>query len=594
MRRYMWCLLLAAILICAAAGQASAQERIRVSGIVPFTYNNHAYVPVRPTCDYLRADLFWDPYANSATVFYRNRNLTLVVGTTQAYYGNEIVALPAPVVVVRDQLCCPAVAFNRYLDVGLRWEPSHHRAFFEGPPGWGYYDVDPICPPYALGAFASYGYVPAYQPTPFIYGGAAYLPLRSVADLIGAALLFDLFNDRCVATYGGVQTVLFIGSPRCYYGDRVIVLPAAPIVCNNIVYVPAPLIENYWRVPVRRERGIFGMRGDRGWHDFNFNPAPPAPIYRSMSRAPLLRTAASGLRSVGMTVPVEPGLLSLAAHGPAARRAGGAVAAAPLRAAARARRGPGTGFPALAAAPPRAGVSVLGPSAQRRARAGAPAAAAAPPRGGRAPQAGPAAMPRGGGKQKGGAVAAPPVRGKPKAGPAATHRGRGGGPQGGAVSAPRGGGKQKGGAVAAPPVRGKPKAGPAATPRGRGGGPQGGAVAPPRGAVKSKGGAAAAPPSGGRGRPQGGPAAAPRGRGGGAQGATPAPPSGGRSRGGAAAAPPSGGRGRSQGGPAAAPRGGGKAKGGAAAAPRGGGKAGGPQGQGGQPKDSRGQGQRGG
>jgi hypothetical protein len=541
MKRCIWCLLLTAILVCAAATQASADERIRVSGITPFVYNDYAYVPVRPTCDYIRADLTWDPYANSATVFYRNRNLTLVVGTTQAYYGDEIVALPAPVAIVRDQLCCPAEAFSRYLDVGLRWESNRHRAYFEGPPGWGYYDVDPICPPYALGVFASYGYVPV-QPTPFLYGGVAFLPLRNVADLIGAALLFDLFNDRCVATYGGVQTVLFIGSPRCYYGDRVIVLPAAPIVCNNVVYVPAPLFENYWRVPVRREHGVFGLRGDRGWHDFNFAPAPRAPVYRSMTRAPLLRTAASGLRSTGITVPVEPGLLSLAAHGTAARRAG----AAPARTA-RARRGPGTGFPALAAAPPRAGVSVLGPSAKQPGRPSAPPAPAAAPRAGRGPQPGAVAIPRGA-KQRGGAAAAPPSggKGRPQVGPAAAPPG--GGKKKAGAAAPPSGGKQKGGAVVAPPGAGKPKAGPAAAPSGRA--PQAGAAAAPRGGGKA----------------QGGPAAAPRGRGRGPQGAKAAPqPGAAKAKAGPSAAPPGAGRGRGQSGAAAAPHGGG-------GQPRGGGR----------------------
>jgi len=42
MRRCMWCVLLAAVLICAAAGQASAQERIRVYGVTPFVYNDYA------------------------------------------------------------------------------------------------------------------------------------------------------------------------------------------------------------------------------------------------------------------------------------------------------------------------------------------------------------------------------------------------------------------------------------------------------------------------------------------------------------------------------------------------------------------------
>ena len=403
MRRCMLYAVLAAVLICVTVGQASAQQRIRSYGVTPFVYDNHAYVPVKSTCNYVGAGLTWDPYANSATVVYRNRSLTLVVGTTSAYYNDEPVVLAAPVIVVRDQLYCPAAAFNRYLGVPMRWEPRHHRALFQGPPGWGYYDVDPRTPPYALGVFVGYGYVPAYAPTPFLYGGAAYLPLRSVADVIGAVLLFDLFNDRCAVTYGGVQTVLFIGSPSCYYGDRVVLLPGAPIVCNNVVYVPERLVEDNWRVPVQREGGRFRLQGNRGWHDFTVASAPPARIYRSMAAAPLLRTAASGLRSVGMTRPMDPGLVSRAARGTAAAPSG------------RARGGPGTGFPALAATRPRGGTVAAPRGAFGKAKAGAVSA------------------PRGGRKAKGGAAAAP--RGGGGGGP----RGGGGGSRGGGA-----GGKAKG------------------------------------------------------------------------------------------------------------------------------------------------------
>jgi hypothetical protein len=343
MRRHLWCAVLATALLCITAGQVSAQGRIRSSGVRPFVYDGRAYVPVRSTCDYVGAAFTWDPYAKSATVVYHNRNLTLVVGSASGYYNDEPVALGGPVIVVQDQLYGPASAFDRYLGVPMRWEPRRHRASFQGPPGWGYYDVDPYTPPYALGIVAGYGYVPSYAPAPFIYGGATYLPLRSVADVIGAVLLLDLLSDRAVVTYGGVQTVLYIGSPRAYYGGRVVVLSGAPIICNNIVYVPERLVEDHWRVPVRREQGRLEVQGTRGWHDFNIRQAPPARIYRSMTAAPLLRTAASGLRSAGMTRPIDPGFVS---------RPGKAHAGAPSG---RASRGVMTGFPALAATRPHGG-----------------------------------------------------------------------------------------------------------------------------------------------------------------------------------------------------------------------------------------------
>jgi len=411
MRKCVWCAVLAAVLICVSVGQASAQGLIRSYGATPFVYDNRAYVPIRSTSDYVGASLAWDPYANSATLVYHNRNLTLAVGSTSAYYNGQPVILAAPMVSVRGQLYCPATAFDQYLGVPMRWEPRRHRALFHGRPGWGYYDVDPRTPPYALGVFVSYGYVPAYAPRPFVYGGAAYLPLRSVADVIGAVLLFDLLSDRCVVTYGGVQTVLFIGSPRAYYGNQVVILSGAPIVCGNVVYVPERLVQDNWRVPVQRSAGRFRLQGDRGWHDFAVASAPPSRIYRSMASAPLLRTAASGLRSVGMTRPMDPGLVSRAARGTAAAPGG------------RARGGPGTGFPALAATRPHGGA---------------------------------VAAPRGGGKVKGGAVAAP--------------RGGFGKAKGGAVSAPRGGGKAKGGAAAAPRGGGRGPTGVGAPGKGPGAG----------------------------------------------------------------------------------------------------------------------------
>ena len=163
MRKCVWCAVLAAVLICVSVGQASAQGLIRSYGATPFVYDNRAYVPVKSTCDYVGAGLTWDPYAHSATLVYHNRNLTLAVGSTSAYYNGQPVILAAPMVSVRGQLYCPATAFDRYLGVPLRWEPRRHRASFQGRPGWGYYDVDPRTPPYALGVFVSYGYVPAYQ-----------------------------------------------------------------------------------------------------------------------------------------------------------------------------------------------------------------------------------------------------------------------------------------------------------------------------------------------------------------------------------------------------------------------------------------------
>jgi len=375
-RCWRW-LLLAAVLIPAAAGQALADTRISAVGFMPFMFDNRVYVPVRPTCGYVGADLAWDPYARSAAVVYHNRNLSLVVGTRSAYYNDEPVLLAAPVVIVRNQLCCPAAAFDQYLGIPMNWEPSRHRVRFRGPRDWGYYDVDLYTPGYALGIFAGYGYVPSYYAyRPFTYGAVVYLPLRSLGDVIGAAILLDLLGNRGVVTYGGVQTVLFFGSRRCYYGNRLITLAGPPLICNNVLYVPEPLVANYWRVPTVRERAVWRVRGDWGTRDYSVASRPPGPIHRVLTEAPVLRMASAGLRASGITHPPDPGLAS-----EAARRRATPPSARPARAAK-----PPTGFPAVAARRP-AGMPAPRATARPSRAPGAPRATTRPSRAPAAPRA---------------------------------------------------------------------------------------------------------------------------------------------------------------------------------------------------------------
>lgn len=405
-------------LLAALAGPAAADTRIAVG--VSFLFNNHAYVPVRPTCGYLGANLAYDPYRSSAAIVYQNRNLTLVVGTRSAFYNSAPVLLPAPVVVVRDQLCCPASAFDDYLGVPTRWE--RRRAYFEGPRGWVYYDVDPYTPPYALGVFASYGYPPVYYaPRSFVYGGALYLPLRDIGDLIGAAILLDLLGNRGVVTYGGVQTVLYVGSPRCYYGSRLIVLPGPPILVGSVLYVPQRLVTDYWRVPVRRSGRAWLVDGGWGDRSYALAAGPPARVYRSLTATPPLRVAAraAGARNVRL-----PGVASRNRGGRAVRPGG-----------------PHTGFPAVAARRPRAPVA-----RPQQPRGRGPAARPQQPRG--RGQGAPSARPQQQrGRGQGGPSARPQQpRGRGQGGPSAQQqRGRGqGGPRARPQQQGQGGGGGRG------------------------------------------------------------------------------------------------------------------------------------------------------
>ncbi len=515
-------LLMVGAAVASAAPPAHAQGRIRSSGVAPFLYDNHAYVPVKSTCDYVGAGLTWDPSSNSATVAYHNRNVTLVVGTATAYVNNQPVALAAPVVMVGDQLYCPAQAFDSNLGVPMRWEPRQRRALFQGQPGWGYYEVAPRPSPYALGVFASYGYVPAYAPRPFEYGGAAYLPLRSVADVIGAALLFDLLSDRCVVTYGGVQTVLYIGSPRCYYGNQVVMLSAAPIVCGSVVYVPERLVEEHWRVPVQHSQGGFRLQGERGWHDFPVARAPFVPNLPFHGGGPV--SADRGLRPARCRPIQADGPRS---HIPGQPRGGGA-------------RQPHQGRPRY---------GLLGSSRDASAR---PRCCRSPrrvcPGQGRCSCCSPSRVWQGQGQCNG---CSPAGSGKVKGSAMAAPRAGSGKVKGSAMAAPRAGsGKAKGGAMAAPRAgSGKAKGGAMAAPRAGSGKAKGGAVAAPRaGSGKAKGGAIAAPALG-SGKARGSAVAAPRGQSGKAKGSAVAAPRAGLARlEGSAGAAPRAGSGKAKGG----------------------------------------------
>jgi len=133
-------------------------------------------------------------------------------------------------------------------------------------------------PPWAL----AHGYrkkrVVVYQAVPFVYSGVTYLPLRDVASLIGAALLWDDLRDRAVLTYSGREIGLVVGSPTVYWGTEVVVLPRAPLVVHDVVYVPATFCEHYLRVPVTRSRGVVVLKGPHGPREFGLASSPPGRI----------------------------------------------------------------------------------------------------------------------------------------------------------------------------------------------------------------------------------------------------------------------------------------------------------------------------
>jgi len=302
--RVLW-LLVAVMLfgIAAGAGADSYHARqivIANCPVTPFVYSGYSYVPLKSASDFLGAALLWDGQRNRATITYNGRDLGLVIGSTTAYYVGQPVVLPAPPIVVAQQVFVPVTVFDRYFGIPVQFDPDHDRVLICGAPGWGYYTVAPSPPLVVIQAIEGYGppaaavaygpeydddsnyyySAPAFVPAPFVYAGVTYLPLRDVTDFLGVALLWDSLRDRAAFTYNGCEIGLVIGSPTVYYSTQVIVLPAPPIIVHETVYVPSQLFERHLNCPVevRRDDGMLRFKGPRGWHDFRLAAKPPGPI----------------------------------------------------------------------------------------------------------------------------------------------------------------------------------------------------------------------------------------------------------------------------------------------------------------------------
>jgi hypothetical protein len=118
----------------------------------------------------------------------------------------------------------------------------------------------------------------AYVPAPFVYSGVTYIPLRDATSLIGAALLWDSLHGRAMVTYNGREIGLVVGSPSVVYGGETVVLGAAPVVVNNVVFVPAEFCDHYLKLPMEHSRGIVRIRGRQGWREFKVASRPPGLV----------------------------------------------------------------------------------------------------------------------------------------------------------------------------------------------------------------------------------------------------------------------------------------------------------------------------
>ena len=307
MKTQRWWIILAAVILAVATPRLMADDEegeheghghrggvtvIHAYGVTPFVYGGSAYVPLKSTTDFLGAALLWDRLRNRATVTYNGRSLGLVIGSPTAYYMGRPVVLPQPPILVNGQVLVPATCFSQYLDVPTRWDDQDNRVMLMGPPGWGYYQVQPYAPPYVVTIIERHGrhttvYSQAYYgPAPFVYSGVTYIPLRDVTDLIGAALLWDSLRNRATLIYNGRNIVLAVGSPTVYFGPQVVVLPAAPVIVGGQVFVPQAFVERHLRIKVNRGRGHLKMWGPGGRErEFRVASAPPGRVSGGPGRA---------------------------------------------------------------------------------------------------------------------------------------------------------------------------------------------------------------------------------------------------------------------------------------------------------------------
>jgi hypothetical protein len=148
-------------------------------------------------------------------------------------------------------------------------------------------------------------YPAGFVAAPFIYSGVTYVPLRSVASVVGAALLWDSVRNRAALTFNGREFGLVIGSPTVYIGPQVVVLPSPPIIVGGVIFVPEVFVQRELRVPIERGRGFIKIKGREGWHEMRFHAAPPARYI-------------SGWRGKGGAAP-RAGRMGKPGRGPAAR-----------------------------------------------------------------------------------------------------------------------------------------------------------------------------------------------------------------------------------------------------------------------------------
>lgn len=139
-----------------------------------------------------------------------------------------------------------------------------------------------------------------YGVTPFIYGGYSYIPLRSLSDFLGAALLWDSLRGRALLTFDGRQLALTVGSPQVIFAGAPVLLPMAPVIIDRYVYVPTTVVSQVLHLPVvydHRHRHVKINHGGR-WGAFVVDPTPAPHFVRQVRVTNSGRGGHSAVRQV--------------------------------------------------------------------------------------------------------------------------------------------------------------------------------------------------------------------------------------------------------------------------------------------------------
>jgi hypothetical protein len=273
MRTIAFTVLEAAALVAIAASGAAAGDPTAIStnGLTPFMYHGYAYVPLKGTADFLGASLWSDSAHNRTTVRLNGRTMTLVVGSITATYLGQPVILPEPPMLIDGQVLVPAIVFNWYLRVPLRWDKPHNRVLFRGPQGWGYFRLLTYIPPHTVPVLWT-----PYYPGPFFYSGTIYFLLRDTCALAGATLVWEQDSGRATVAFNGQSFVLVVGSPKVIQGSRSSRLPGPPIVMAGQVFCPREFFERHLNVKIEWEGGYLtaqGAKAGRRWRGVASAPA---------------------------------------------------------------------------------------------------------------------------------------------------------------------------------------------------------------------------------------------------------------------------------------------------------------------------------